>query len=278
MGRFDEATDRMMRATEANWDARTPVHVTSDFYGVGTKDPQSWFADFEWVDLGDLPRRDVLLLQCHLGTETTAFAQRGAHPVGLDFSGEAVSRRIVILICPAKDLQGPVLLDHVAAGSGPGLVLINGTGADAASNWGALIEAASERYTVLAPNLPGAGATAAATHLLDLDELAGQVLATTRAAGLTRFHLVGHSIGAVIATAVAAREPRRGHLAAATRRLGDDRPPRGIHVRAMGAAAARRPGAAGPASDPHRDGSGPVGCAQPRAARRASRRVHRDAR
>lgn len=101
----------------------------------------------------------------------------------------------------------PVLLDHVAAGSGPGLVLIHGTGADAASNWGALIEAVSERYTVLAPNLPGSGATAAATRLLDLDELAGQVLATTRAAGLTRFHLVGHSIGAMIATAVAAREP-----------------------------------------------------------------------
>ncbi|MGC5009642.1 alpha/beta fold hydrolase [Streptosporangium sp. DT93] len=99
------------------------------------------------------------------------------------------------------------VLDHITAGTGPGLVLIHGTGADAASNWGPLVEAASDRYTVVAMNLPGAGATPAPDGPLDLDELAGQVLATARAAGLERFHLVGHSIGAVIATAVAAREP-----------------------------------------------------------------------
>jgi pimeloyl-ACP methyl ester carboxylesterase len=99
------------------------------------------------------------------------------------------------------------VLDHIAAGTGPGLVLIHGTGADAASNWGALIEAASDRYAVVAPNLPGAGGTPAPDGPLDLDELADQVLATVHTAGLERFHLVGHSLGAVIATAVAAREP-----------------------------------------------------------------------
>ena len=99
-------------------------------------------------------------------------------------------------------------LDHLAAGSGPGLVLIHGTGADAASGWGTLIDDLSDRYTVVAPNLPGAGATPTPTGPLDLDELARQVLATAHAAGLERFHLVGHSLGAVVATAVAAREPR----------------------------------------------------------------------
>lgn len=104
-------------------------------------------------------------------------------------------------------MASPTVLGHITAGTGPGLVLIHGTGADAASNWGSLIEAASHRYTVLAVNLPGAGTTPAPTGPLDLDELAGQVLATARAVGLEQFHLVGHSIGAVIATAVAAREP-----------------------------------------------------------------------
>jgi pimeloyl-ACP methyl ester carboxylesterase len=99
------------------------------------------------------------------------------------------------------------LLDHVVAGSGPGLVLIHGTGADATSNWGALIDEVSDRYTVVAPNLPGAGATPVDPAPIDLDALADQVLATARAAGLERFHLVGHSVGAVIATAVAARQP-----------------------------------------------------------------------
>jgi pimeloyl-ACP methyl ester carboxylesterase len=99
------------------------------------------------------------------------------------------------------------VLDYVAAGRGPGLVLIHGTGADAAANWETLIDTAGDRYTIVAPNLPGAGGTPAADGPLDLGQLAEQVLATARAAGLERFHLAGHSLGAVIAAAVAAREP-----------------------------------------------------------------------
>ena len=84
---------RLMRANQANWDARTPVHLASRFYGLdGDPDPERWFASFEWDDLGDLSGRDVLHLQCHLGTETAAFASRGARRVvGLDISGAAVA-------------------------------------------------------------------------------------------------------------------------------------------------------------------------------------------
>lgn len=99
-------------------------------------------------------------------------------------------------------------LSCVTAGSGPAVVLIHGTGADAESNWGPLIESLSSSYTVLAPNLPGAGATAPPTVTLELPELADQVVATVRAGGAVGgFHLVGHSLGAVVAAAVAARHP-----------------------------------------------------------------------
>ncbi|KAF4407532.1 MULTISPECIES: class I SAM-dependent methyltransferase [Streptomyces] len=85
----------MMRANEANWDARTPVHLASGFYGVrdpeSPADPERWFAPFEWEDIGDPAGRDVLHLQCHLGTETMAFAARGARTVGLDFSAASVT-------------------------------------------------------------------------------------------------------------------------------------------------------------------------------------------
>ncbi|AJT62975.1 hypothetical protein T261_1289 [Streptomyces lydicus] len=83
----------MVRANRANWDARTPVHVASRFYGLdGSRTAEDWFAPFEWTDLGDLTGRDVLHLQCHLGTETAAFAERGAaHTVGLDFSAASVA-------------------------------------------------------------------------------------------------------------------------------------------------------------------------------------------
>jgi SAM-dependent methyltransferase len=88
---FDGATRRMIAANAANWDARTPVHERSAFYGLdGTRDAEYWFADFEWEDLGRLSGRDVLHAQCHLGTETIAFARRGARTVGLDISPESI--------------------------------------------------------------------------------------------------------------------------------------------------------------------------------------------
>ncbi|WP_406404080.1 class I SAM-dependent methyltransferase [Streptomyces uncialis] len=81
----------MMGSNEANWDARTPVHLASGFYGLADGlDPARWFAPFEWDDLGPLDGRDLVHLQCHLGTETLAFAERGAHAVGLDLSGASV--------------------------------------------------------------------------------------------------------------------------------------------------------------------------------------------
>lgn len=85
---FDRATADQMKANARNWDARTPVHVASEFYT--SKDGSYWFAPCEWDDLGPLDGRDVVHLQSHLGTETVEFARRGARAVGLDFSAESV--------------------------------------------------------------------------------------------------------------------------------------------------------------------------------------------
>ncbi|MGH3545823.1 MAG: class I SAM-dependent methyltransferase [Mycobacteriales bacterium] len=91
--RFDAVTQAMMQTNQVNWDARTPIHAASRFYGLdGTRSPFYWFAPFEWEDLGELSGRDVLHLQCHLGTETAAFAHKGARTVGLDFSAAAVAK------------------------------------------------------------------------------------------------------------------------------------------------------------------------------------------
>jgi SAM-dependent methyltransferase len=80
-----------MRANEANWDARTPIHVESQFYGLdGSRPPARWFAPFEWDDLGDIRGHALVHLQCHLGTETIEFARCGAKTTGLDFSREAI--------------------------------------------------------------------------------------------------------------------------------------------------------------------------------------------
>ena len=82
-----------MLANQANWDQRTPIHAASAFYGVdGSREPDSWFADYEWRDLGALDGVDLVHLQCHLGVESVALARRGARVVGLDISGESVAQ------------------------------------------------------------------------------------------------------------------------------------------------------------------------------------------
>ncbi|HKN51924.1 MAG TPA: class I SAM-dependent methyltransferase [Amycolatopsis sp.] len=87
---FDDDTRRQIALNQANWDARTPIHVKSDFYALGRRDPLDWMIPFEWDDLGALDGRDVVHLQCHLGVETMALAKAGANVVGLDFSAKSV--------------------------------------------------------------------------------------------------------------------------------------------------------------------------------------------
>ncbi|GAA3838444.1 class I SAM-dependent methyltransferase [Saccharothrix violaceirubra] len=86
----DATVQAMIEANRRNWEARTPIHVASDFYGIGIRDNDTWFAHFEWDDLGDLAGRDLVHLQCHLGVETLALARRGARTTGLDFAHNAI--------------------------------------------------------------------------------------------------------------------------------------------------------------------------------------------
>jgi 2-polyprenyl-3-methyl-5-hydroxy-6-metoxy-1,4-benzoquinol methylase len=95
-GGSDAASRQMMDAIRANWDARAPHPRRERLLRSRPAGPRILVRDIEWTDLGELSGRDVLHLQCHLGTETAAFAQRGARTVGLDLSGAAVreARRI----------------------------------------------------------------------------------------------------------------------------------------------------------------------------------------
>ncbi|MEV8319590.1 alpha/beta fold hydrolase [Streptomyces sp. NPDC059900] len=104
---------------------------------------------------------------------------------------------------------GASSVDCLVVGAGPGLVLVHGTGADALGTWGALIDSLSRRFTVVAPTLSGSGATTDAGGPLSIDDLVAQVVAAADAARLDSYHLAGHSLGAVVAAATAARERGR---------------------------------------------------------------------
>ncbi|RFU43610.1 alpha/beta hydrolase [Actinomadura logoneensis] len=113
---------------------------------------------------------------------------------------------------PTVDVRlstGPSTVDYLRAGTGPGLVLVHGTGADGPGNWGPFIDALADRFTLIAPDLSGAGATRDAGGPILLDDLVRQVLGAADHAGLDRFHIAGHSLGGTVATAVAGTAPDR---------------------------------------------------------------------
>ncbi|MGW0806563.1 alpha/beta fold hydrolase [Nonomuraea sp. NPDC002799] len=89
------------------------------------------------------------------------------------------------------------------AGSGPGLVMVHGSGGDAVSNYAHLVPGLSDIRTVITPDYAGSGQTADPGGDLSLDLLAGQVAATFE----ERSDLVGFSLGAVVAAKVAAERP-----------------------------------------------------------------------
>ncbi|WP_026416157.1 alpha/beta fold hydrolase [Actinomadura oligospora] len=113
---------------------------------------------------------------------------------------------------PTADVQlstGLSTVNYLLTGTGPGLVLVHGTGADGPGNWGPLIDALADRFTILAPDLSGAGATRDPGGPILLDDLVRQVLGAADHAGLDCFHLAGHSLGATVAVAVAGTSPDR---------------------------------------------------------------------
>jgi 3-oxoadipate enol-lactonase len=92
-------------------------------------------------------------------------------------------------------------------GSGPGLVLVHGTGGNSETNWSQLVGRLSEGRTLVRPDYSGSGETIDDGGPLSVDLLAAQVVAAAKAARATPFDLVGFSLGAAVATYIAAEYP-----------------------------------------------------------------------
>jgi 3-oxoadipate enol-lactonase len=88
-------------------------------------------------------------------------------------------------------------------GQGPAIVLVNGTAA-LDVHWGPVIAELSKLRTVISLDYSGSGETTDDGGALTLAKLARQVRTVAGAAGVNRFDLVGHSLGAAIAIELAA--------------------------------------------------------------------------
>ncbi|MGW4897717.1 alpha/beta fold hydrolase [Kitasatospora sp. NPDC004240] len=101
---------------------------------------------------------------------------------------------------------GTARIPYRVIGTGPALVLVHGTG-PGSGMWDHLLDAFTDRYTVILPELSGSESAEDDGGPLAVETLADQVNAVIEDAGASPAHLVGFSLGAVVATAAAARRP-----------------------------------------------------------------------
>src|SRR5690348_499126 len=74
------------------WNAWTPLHETSDFYGLPEfKAGKSSLRPIERAELTDVVGRSLLHLQCHFGLDTLSWARKGAIVTGVDFADRSIA-------------------------------------------------------------------------------------------------------------------------------------------------------------------------------------------
>lgn len=93
------------------------------------------------------------------------------------------------------------------AGSGEPLVFLHGLGMT--RRWLPVHAALAERFDVIAPEHPGFGDTPRPQRLCGHDAIVAAESALLQELGVSRFHLVGHSAGALLAAMLTVTEPER---------------------------------------------------------------------
>jgi pimeloyl-ACP methyl ester carboxylesterase len=99
-----------------------------------------------------------------------------------------------------------VKLQYLTAGHGPAVVLLHGY-TQTSRMWKPIIPLLAERFTVIAPDLPGIGASEIPADGLDMKTAAIRIHALVRSLGVEKARVVGHDIGLMVAYAYAAQFP-----------------------------------------------------------------------
>lgn len=99
-----------------------------------------------------------------------------------------------------------VKLHYMIAGHGPAVVLLHGY-AETSLMWKPIIPVLAERFTVIAPDLPGIGDSGIPGDGLDMKSAAIRMHSLVRSLGIEKAEVVGHDIGLMVAYAYAAQFP-----------------------------------------------------------------------
>ena len=99
-----------------------------------------------------------------------------------------------------------VKLHYFQAGHGPTLLLLHGYTQDARM-WRPAIPIFAQKFTVIAPDLPGFGGSGIPSNGLDMKSAAVTIHALMKSLNVTKARVVGHDIGLMVAYAYAAQYP-----------------------------------------------------------------------
>jgi pimeloyl-ACP methyl ester carboxylesterase len=117
----------------------------------------------------------------------------------------AVARADATIASHDAEVNG-VKVHYMTAGHDTPLILLHGY-AETSLMWKPIIPALAERFTVIAPDLPGIGDSAIPDSGLDMKSAAVRIHELVKSLGVQKAEVVGHDIGLMVAYAYAAQFP-----------------------------------------------------------------------
>jgi pimeloyl-ACP methyl ester carboxylesterase len=97
-------------------------------------------------------------------------------------------------------------LHYTTGGHGPAVVLLHGF-AETSRMWMPILPVLGEKFTVIAPDLPGIGDSSIPANEINMKDAAISIHSLVRSLGIQKARVVGHDIGLMVAYAYAAQFP-----------------------------------------------------------------------
>jgi pimeloyl-ACP methyl ester carboxylesterase len=97
-------------------------------------------------------------------------------------------------------------LHYAMGGHGPAVVLLHGF-AETSRMWTPILPVLGEKFTVIAPDLPGIGDSSVPAKGINMKDAAISIHSLVRSLGIQKARVVGHDIGLMVAYAYAAQFP-----------------------------------------------------------------------
>lgn len=109
---------------------------------------------------------------------------------------------------PSVQLSDGTTLAYASAGRGPAVLCLQGVGV-VGEGWRPQLDGLADEFHLLAPDNRGIGASSPVTGQVSVEQYAADALALLDALDIERAHVIGHSLGGVIAQQLALDAPAR---------------------------------------------------------------------